>query len=65
MFFFLQFLDIDECQSPDSCGENALCQNVPGNYTCSCNEGFEGNPYERVSNYCNFLCIFFRKDERI
>ena len=38
--------DIDECARPDACGRNALCHNTPGNYSCSCPEGFAGNPYD-------------------
>jgi hypothetical protein len=40
--------DIDECAKPNACGLNALCQNTPGNYTCQCPEGFDGNPYNGV-----------------
>lgn len=39
-------LDIDECAHPNACGTNALCHNIPGNYTCSCPEGFVGNPFD-------------------
>lgn len=28
------------------CGANALCLNLPGNYTCECPEGFYGNPHD-------------------
>ena len=44
--------DIDECQNPASCGSNALCQNTPGNFTCTCPNGYGGNPYDGV-------CLFF------
>ncbi|XP_044851163.1 adhesion G protein-coupled receptor E3-like [Mauremys mutica] len=35
--------DIDECQgpSPADCGPHANCTNVPGNYSCSCIDGYE------------------------
>lgn len=42
------FLDIDECLRPDACGNNAICRNTPGNYTCDCQPGFVGNPYDGV-----------------
>lgn len=42
------FSDINECERPGSCGLNTNCMNLPGNYTCSCQHGFEGNPYDGV-----------------
>ncbi|CAM5169596.1 unnamed protein product [Eretmochelys imbricata] len=35
--------DIDECRgpSPADCGPHANCTNVPGNYSCSCTDGYE------------------------
>ena len=39
------FTDINECESEFSspCDVNARCTNLPGSYTCSCNEGYTGN----------------------
>ena len=39
--------DIDECSDSqlNSCSENATCKNSIGNYSCECNEGYEGNGF--------------------
>ncbi|XP_034648726.1 adhesion G protein-coupled receptor E5 [Trachemys scripta elegans] len=44
--------DIDECQGPSlaDCGPHANCTNLPGNYSCSCIDG-----YEPSSGKANFL----------
>ena len=39
-FFFVTVLDFDECQSPDSCGDNHVCNNTVGSYRCECPIGF-------------------------
>lgn len=37
-------IDIDECaENGHLCTENATCTNVPGDYNCSCNDGFTGD----------------------
>ena len=41
--------DIDECgERTDSCDIQATCTNLPGSYSCSCNDGYEGD---------GFLCV--------
>ena len=37
---FLTFVDLDECQSPDACGANHVCNNTVGSYRCECPIGF-------------------------
>ena len=27
----------------DNCAENATCMNIPGNFSCTCNEGYTGD----------------------
>ena len=40
--------DIDECREANVCGSNSLCNNYPGNYTCTCQDGYAGDPYTGV-----------------
>uniref|UniRef100_A0A0N5A1S3 Epidermal growth factor n=1 Tax=Parastrongyloides trichosuri TaxID=131310 RepID=A0A0N5A1S3_PARTI len=35
--------DINECNKPDICHENAICTNTPGKYFCQCKEGYIGD----------------------
>ena len=39
-FSFVNVLDFDECQSPDACGDNHVCNNIAGSYRCECPIGF-------------------------
>ena len=37
---------MDECsQGTNNCDANAICSNTNGSYTCSCNEGYEGDGF--------------------
>jgi len=40
---------VNECTIPGACGDNTVCHNVPGNYTCTCQDGFTGDPFNSVS----------------
>jgi len=42
--------DIDECHSPESYSCYGNCTNTPGNFTCMCPTGYEGNA--SVPNEC-------------
>ena len=36
--------DIDECATgADNCSPNAACTNIPGSFTCTCNQEYSGN----------------------
>ena len=40
------FSDIDECENDDhECGENSVCQNSPGGYSCTCKVDYMGDGY--------------------
>ena len=38
--FFITSADVNECQSPDACGANSVCNNTVGSYRCECAIGF-------------------------
>ena len=38
--FFITSADVNECQSPDACGANSVCNNTVGSYRCECPIGF-------------------------
>lgn len=37
--------DLNECNGPHRCDENALCINTAGSYECRCKSGLSGNGY--------------------
>ena len=44
MIIHIFFTDVDECaEGKDNCDPNATCDNTDGGFTCTCNEGFEGD----------------------
>ena len=57
-------LDIDECQTK-SCPDNSICKNTPGNFTCTCKEGYAGKTCSGKSLQIHFqtLDIKFTNDE--
>jgi hypothetical protein len=34
-------VDVDECAAGDPCGGHGKCQNIPGDYICQCEPGFQ------------------------
>ena len=40
-------IDVNECGAPGTCGENAICTNLPGSHVCQCKPGYTGNPLVR------------------
>ena len=58
-------LDVDECQNP-VCGDNQICQNTEGSYSCLCKEGFDGEKCNDI-NECRSrtTCDFNAKCENL
>ena len=43
---------------PDLCGENGVCTDTSGNYTCGCLEGYEMEQQLCTSEcLCVFVCV--------
>jgi hypothetical protein len=60
----LTFLDIDECEKSHGpfgrCGENAICSNTPGAFSCQCKPGYSGNAFEQcIGKPLSFLSSTF------
>ena len=53
--FRVIFVDLDECQSPDACGANRVCNNTVGSYRCECPVGFAAGSGEQDPQ--NRLCV--------
>ena len=54
---FLIILDVDECvENLHNCGSNAVCNNSPGSYNCTCSPGYHGDGRNCRRNY--FLTHF-------
>ena len=49
------FLDLDECQSPDACGADHVCNNTVGSYRCECLTGFV--PDSGAQDPLNPVCV--------
>ena len=48
-----QSLDINECTEVgmNKCDSNAICTDVAGSFTCTCNQGYTGNGTTCTSEY--------------
>ena len=44
---FIALTDINECDT-NPCDVNAMCQNTPGSFTCTCLAGFTGDGFTCV-----------------
>ena len=52
---FVLSADQDECQSPDACGVNYVCNNTVGSYRCECLTGFVADC--GAQNPLNPVCV--------
>ena len=59
---FLTFVDLDECQSPDACGANDVCNNTIGSYRCECANGFVAD--SGAQDPLNPVCIGKKMDSQ-
>ena len=41
---------------PDLCGENGVCTDTSGNYTCGCLEGYAGEGQLCASELLSLIC---------
>ena len=60
--FSLTFVDLDECQSPDACGANGVCNNTIGSYRCECANGFVAD--SGAQDPLNPVCIGKKMDNQ-
>ena len=50
--------DIDECANDaDDCDTNAACTNTPGDFTCTCNQGYTGDGVTCMGKYFHLFEI--------
>ena len=59
--YFCNIPDLDECQSPDACGANHVCNNTVGSYRCECLNGFVAN--SGAQDPLNPVCIGKKKHD--
>lgn len=55
-------LDTDECTDTTLCGLS-LCVNMPGSYSCQCNNGmnFDPNSFSCIRKYLTMIINFITK----
>ena len=51
---FVIIVDIDECQTPDACQSDHVCNNTVGSYTCVCPLGYvaDSGPQNPLNPVC-------------
>ena len=56
--------DINECElSLDDCDENAECQDLIGDFECTCNHGYSGNGTD--CSKCYIECVAFKEEQKL
>ena len=51
------FTDRDECGEGPKCGPHGQCLNLPGNYTCDCDPGFEMSSDKYCEGQLTYPCL--------
>lgn len=54
----LLFLDVNECKEKP-CGDNAICTDTMGSFTCTCKEDYTGDPYKGCVGECQSIIRYF------
>jgi len=54
--------DVNECAANNGgCSNNAYCTNSPGSFTCSCNDGYDGDGFCCKGNFTSVNVFLFAK----
>ena len=59
LFSITHISDIDECLDRTSCGREALCQNAPGTFKCTCPNGL---PFDTAARTCTSSVVCSNND---
>lgn len=50
-------LDINECDLPNRCSENAECSNTPGSFQCTCTDSYFGDGLNSCTGLLKILSV--------
>jgi len=50
---------VNECLNGENdCSTNALCENTQSSYTCTCNDGYDGDGVTCTGTFSLFIYLF-------